>query len=380
MNNLEKKNIAIKITIYGSIIDLVLGVSKILVGVIYFSQALIIDGIHSLSDILTDIFVIIVSKYSHDHPDDKHPYGHARFETVGTILIGLILIFVAIFLVKDNLDLYFSNTPVSLPEWPTILMAIISIISKEWIYQKTVAVGKKIDSQLIIANAWHSRSDAFSSILVLISLIVSMLGYTNMDTLMAIIVSVLIGKIGWDFVWKSIVELVDTGLKKDNLIEIKKIIMSIHGVKGFHHLRSRQMANKTFLDVNIEVSPKISVSEGHEIAAWVSEKLIQLLPHVHDVTVHTDIESEKVERESHISENESEIKLLPLRDEIESIVKNFLDANEFELIEEIYIHYLKGKIHLNIFIKKDTDFSSIENKLKKSDHFEKISFFTRLNQ
>ena len=167
----SNKDLAIKATLIGSVIDLLLGVFKILVGLLFNSYALIVDGIHSLSDLLTDGFVLIVSKYAHEKPDEEHPYGHARFETFGTIVIGILLIIVAIFLAKDNIERFLNNESLVVPGWPTLLIAFISIISKEWIYRYTLKIGKKINSPLIIANAWHSRSDAFTSIIVFISLV-----------------------------------------------------------------------------------------------------------------------------------------------------------------------------------------------------------------
>ena len=157
-----------KVTIIGALIDTLLGLLKIGVGLVSHSSALIADGIHSLSDLFTDLIVIVILRISHKGPDENHPWGHGYFETVGTALLGSILIAVAGAMAYDSTLNLLSNETLPIPEWPALAAALLSIILKEWIYQYTVRIGRKIGSDLLIANAWHSRTDAISSVVVFI--------------------------------------------------------------------------------------------------------------------------------------------------------------------------------------------------------------------
>ena len=369
-----KKKKAFKVTLWGSLVDLCLGVAKVLTGSLFHSQALIIDGFHSLSDLLTDGFVLIVSKYSYDHPDEEHPYGHGKFETLGTIVIGVVLMSVAIFLAIDNLQIFLEDTPRVNPGWPTLIIAAMSIIAKEFTYRFTLKVGNELKSQILIANAWHSRSDAYSSILVFAGLIFSIAGIPKVDLFMAIVLSFFIGKVGWDFIWGSIKELVDTSLDAETRKEIKKVIHSIDGVKGLHNLRSRKVGEKAILDVNIEVSPRISVSEGHEIATWVAYSIKRQVQNIYDVTVHTDVEDDRDNEQDFIS---YEKELLPLRKEIEHNICDEIGEDSFNKIESIIIHYYKDKIGLDIYCCKDTtlDVEDIKIKILKNELVKAVKFY-----
>ncbi|MFT6632926.1 MAG: cation diffusion facilitator family transporter [Bacteriovoracaceae bacterium] len=372
-----KKKKAFKVTLWGSLIDLCLGVAKIVTGSIFHSQALIIDGFHSLSDLLTDGFVLIVSKYSYDHPDEEHPYGHGKFETLGTVVIGVVLMLVAIFLAIDNLNILLGDAPRMNPGWPTLIIAAISILAKEFAYRFTLKVGKELKSQILIANAWHSRTDAYSSILVFVGLIFSIVGVPKIDLFMAIVLSFFIGKVGWDFIWGSIKELVDTSLDAETRKEIKKVIHSIDGVKGLHNLRSRKVGDKAILDVNIEVSPRISVSEGHEIATWVAYSIKGQVQNIYDVTVHTDVEDDRDDEQDFIS---YEKELLPLRKEIEKNITDEIGEDSFKNFDSIIIHYYEDKVGLDIYCCKDInlDVEPVKSKILKNNLIKEVKFYRPL--
>ena len=189
MNNEQKIKKARSITLLGSFIDLILGVLKIFVGKIYFSQALITDGVHSLSDLLSDFFVYIMAKVSFSKADDEHPYGHGKFENLATTVIGTLLILVAMKMAYESYELLFMAKERTKPGMLTILIAVISIISKEWIYRKTLKVGEELKSSMIIANAWHSRTDAMSSLLILVGLVGAIFINEKIDLLVAFAVS-----------------------------------------------------------------------------------------------------------------------------------------------------------------------------------------------
>ncbi|MAX66159.1 MAG: cation diffusion facilitator family transporter [Bacteriovoracaceae bacterium] len=374
---MDTKKLAIKATLIGSVVDFLLGVGKILVGKVFFSQALIVDGIHSLSDLLTDAFVILVTKFSHEAPDKNHPYGHGRFETLGTVVIGVLLMLVACFLAYDNIMRLFTLRIPVVVGWPTIFIAVLSVLSKEVIFRYTFSVGKKIKSKMIIANAWHSRSDAITSALVLVGLGFSYFGYHKVDLFMALVLSGFIAKVGWNFIWDSVKELVDTSLSADKVETIREMIRDIDGVRGLHNLRSRRVGDKAILDVNIEVSPFISVSEGHEIATWVAQTIISKGDNIYDVTVHTDVEDDRVEGAEFLTH---EKRLRPLRAEIKLKIESILEADLYNKITKFQVHYVKNDLILDIYFNEDSnDIKEIRRKLSQETLFSQVRCYLELD-
>lgn len=337
-----KSKEAQKITVYGAIVNIVSGIIKVVIGILYGSHALVIDGIHSFSDLVTDVFVIVIAKFSHVEPDEEHPYGHGRFEALGTVAMGTILIGVSGIIAYENIVKLFVQTSFVIPAWPTLIAAIISIGLKEWAYQFQMKVGKKISSPLIIANAWHSRSDALSSLAVLIGLIFTMFGLPWIDIVMAIIVAIMIGKIGWDFLWTAVQDLVDTSLEPELMKSVKEKILSVNGVKSMHNLRSRKVGEKAILDVNIEVSHHITASEAHEIATYVSVDVVKDIEEVIDITVHVDVEDDSEDGMAFTSVNRS---LLPLRNIVEKEIFSRIDVPE---ILHVDLHYNGAKMIVDL--------------------------------
>ncbi|NVK00177.1 MAG: cation transporter, partial [Oceanospirillaceae bacterium] len=182
----QRRKAAERVTLIGSVVDLLLGLSKIIVGFIANSSALIVDGVHSLSDLATDFMVILVLRISHQEPDKNHPWGHGRFETVGTVALGVILIAVGATLAYEMLVRAFNTTEIVVPTWPALVVAALSVVSKEAIFRYSLKIGKELKSDLLIANAWHSRTDALSSIIVFVALIGAMLGVWWLDALAAV--------------------------------------------------------------------------------------------------------------------------------------------------------------------------------------------------
>lgn len=351
-----------------------MGIAKVIVGFIWNSHALIIDGLHSFSDLATDVFVILITRFSNEAPDEEHPYGHGKFETIGTLTLGSLLFATAGALGFESMQRIFSGEVVAVPGWPTILVAAASIIIKEVFYQLTKRVGVKHNSKLIIANAWHSRSDAISSLFVLIGIVLTIFGLNYMDGIASMIVVFMIGKIGWDFVRASLSELADTNLDKGKQKEFFKTILEIDGVVDAHNLRTRKMGPQIVIDVNIQVPEDISVSEGHEISSWVAKVLIEKYEDVTDVVVHTDVENDMV---SAFTSNK--IDLLPLRnivlDELNSAWKGDFDLSSAEFIR---LNYLKNKIEVELFLseKKPEDFfGRLKEKAQKISWFKDITIF-----
>lgn len=251
-----------KTSVVGAIVNLVLTVVKIVFGIIGQSTALVADGVHSLADLSTDLMVWFAAKYSNQPADKEHPYGHARIETAFTVGLGVVLIITAIGIVVDsgqrllNPDTLLQPTPI------VLLIAAISIIANEGLYQYTMRIARDFNSNLLKANAWHHRSDAISSIVVLIGVAGSLMGVPYLDAFAALGVAYMIGKIGWDQAWSSIRELIDTGMEPKTAAAVARIIENIEGVQSMHMLRSRRMGDSYLVDVHIEVDERLSVSEA----------------------------------------------------------------------------------------------------------------------
>lgn len=340
----DESRFATHVTLVGMLLDIALGGLKILIGTLFHSYALIADGFHSFSDAASDIMVIILMRFGREDADEDHPYGHQRFETFGTVLMGFLLIGVAGALAWDSFSrVVFEPEQLIAPGWPVLLAALASIIGKEWIFHYTRRAGERIRSDLIIANAWHSRSDAFSSVIVLVAAAGAMAGYPWLDAVAAIGVALVVAKIGWDLAWESLKELVDTALDADSIQTMRELAMQTEGVHNVHCLRSRRMGGDILLDIHLQVSPAISVSEGHQIGLRVIQRIREAFPHLRDVTYHVDAEDDE--------ENPSERRILPNRSEVlEALQAHWAAMIDFDQVGPIRLHYLGNQISVELFL------------------------------
>jgi cation diffusion facilitator family transporter len=325
--------------VIGGVLNLVLSILKIGVGWLGQSHALIADGFHSLSDLLTDGLVYFAAHHASQEADEEHPYGHARFETLATVILGALLIAVAGAIIWDAISRFFNDETLSYG-WLVIVAAVVSIISKEVMYHLTLKTAKETKSELLKANAWHHRSDAISSLVVLVGVGLEMAGYKYFDSIAALIVGLMVVKIGFDLVMDASKELVDTALEPDKVEQIKQVILSVDGVKELHFLRTRKMGGMALVDVHILVSPMISVSEGHLISETVRLSLIEQIDNIGEVMVHIDPEDDEIVSPS---------VALPVRKDL--LIK--LDAAWEQVVEKdqvkrINLHYLDGKIVVEI--------------------------------
>lgn len=337
-----------RVTLIGMVIDVILGVLKITFGLVSHSYALIADGLHSFSDALTDILVIAITRYSRLEPDEDHPYGHERFETLGTVFLGCLLIAVAGAMAWDSVMRLITQTSIEIPTWPALMIAAISILAKELIFRYTHHIGTLIKSDLIIANAWHSRTDALSSIVVFIGIAGAMSGFGWLDAAAAVVVAIMIAKVGWDLSWDSIKELVDTAIPPEETDELRQFIKQTPGIQNVHDLRSRHMGPDIILDVHLQVRPSISVSEGHQIGLIVTERLKKQYSHIREVTFHIDAEDD-----DHNGEHATTA-ALPLRDEVIRTLKNtWAKSIKIEDEHNINLHYLNNQISVELFIKSN---------------------------
>lgn len=337
----EERYIAIRnITWLAITINILLTLLKIIFGIVGHSQALIADGLHSLSDLLVGIMTLIGAKYSTQPPDLRHPYGHGRIETLVTIFGGGLLLLMAIGLLIDVQRRLWEPALLLQPTSISLAAAILSIAIKEAIYQYTIYVAKLVHSPMLRANAWHHRSDAISSLIVFIGVGGSMLGLLWLDAVATIAISFMIGYIGLSLILPGIYELIDTGLAEEQLMEIQKIALSVNEVRGLHQLRTRKMGISVLVDLHILVDPRLSVSEGHKISNAVRTRLMTNMPEVTEVLVHIDIENDDLAR---LTAN------LPFRNEIMArLQQNWQSLQAAHAIEQITLHYLAGKVTVDI--------------------------------
>ncbi len=332
----QRKKETNRITLWGVAVNLFLAVIKVVGGIYGQSQALLADGIHSLSDLASDAMVLLAVKHAGEDADEDHPYGHARYETLATVALGLLLMIVAGGIAYKAVLRLEHPEEIMMPAFFTLIIAAISIISNEWLYQATHRVAQKIRSPMLEANAWHHRSDAVSSIVVLIGIGATYLGYPLLDAIAAILVALMIAKIGLDLSRQSLQELVDTALEPEMVEQIKQTILRIDDVRELHLLRTRRMGHHALVDVHIQVSPKLSVSEGHHITESVEDALCNKFEEINDVTVHIDPEDD---------ETTASCKNLPLRSELLLALNHEWAKHEtLRNIDDVTLHYLDGHI------------------------------------
>ncbi|MDT8404077.1 cation diffusion facilitator family transporter [Sulfuriflexus sp.] len=327
-----------KVTLIGSAVDLLLGIAKMVVGGIAHSQALIADGVHSLSDLATDFMVLFAAKHASRDADEDHPYGHGRIETAMTVALGAALILVSVGIAWDAVERLFAPETLLHPGWLALVVAAISVVAKEVIYHYTMHVAHKLRSRMLRANAWHSRSDAISSVIVFVGVLGAMSGLDYLDAIAAIGVALMIARIGQELAWHSIRELIDTGLDEERIVKIRETIKNVDGVVALHMLRSRRMGPDAFVDVHIQVQPKLSVSEGHQISEMVRRQLIDDIEEVSDVMVHIDPEDDEFAMDC--------CDLPDRRQIIARLQQYWAGIPEAKEINSYNLHYLNGKIHV----------------------------------
>ena len=330
-----------QVTLVGAAVNLLLSIIKIVIGVIGHSEAMVADGIHSLSDLLSDGLVYFAAHHARQGPDAEHPYGYGRFETVATMGLGILLILVAAGIVWDSATRLFQPETLLQPDVSVLFAAIFSILVKEALYHYTLRVGRRINSDMLKANAWHHRSDAISSIVVLVGVMGTMAGLVYLDAVAAVLVGLMIGKIGWELGWGAVKELVDAALDESRIQEIRKTIMAVGGVRDIHMLRTRSLGGAASADVHVLVDPRLSVSEGHMISASVEQRLKQRIDEISDVTVHIDPEDD---------ETAPPCAGLPLRAEALAMLDRLWTNNpEVAQRQRVTLHYLSGKIDVEVF-------------------------------
>ena len=285
---IEKHTAAKKSTLVSVFVNLCLGTFQIVTGFFSGSQGLIADGIHSFSDLVSDIVVLIANKHSSKDPDEDHHFGHYRYETAATAFIGLSLIGVGILMIwHAGYKIAYSDEIVEI-KIIALWVALGALVIKELLFRYMLHVGEQVKSAMLIANSWHARSDAASSFVVAIGIVGALFGYGVFDIIAALVVGLMIVKMGWDFSWDALHDLMDRSVSLEEDKKITNIILETKGVKGIHDLKTRKMGDMILVDVHIEVDANISVREGHDIAVAARLAVMTSMPAVLNVMSHVD--------------------------------------------------------------------------------------------
>lgn len=268
-------------------VNLFLASAQVVIGVYARSQALIADGLHSLSDLVADGVVLFAARHSHAEADAEHPYGHARFETAAALAIGLILLGTGVGLVWSAGVKLHDGQSVDAVHPLALAAALITLVAKEGLFRYMRRVGERLKSSMLIANAWHARADAASSLVVALGIGANLLGYHSMDAVAAVIVGFMIVKAGWGFSVDAFHGLTDHALDPEEIARIRQTIEAVDGMRGVHELRTRRMGDWAVIDMHVEVDEHLSVSEGHYIAEQIAAQ-VKAAHRVAECTVHID--------------------------------------------------------------------------------------------
>jgi len=268
-------------------VNIILTILQLIIGVVAHSQALVADAIHSMSDLLGDGVVLVANAHSHKAPDDNHHYGHLRFETAASVLLGVLLMGVGAGLLWAAFGRL--QNPADIPQVhpAALVVALFVIAGKESLFRYMRNVGERIRSTMLIANAWHARSDAASSLVVALGIMANLAGFSVADSLAALIVGLMIARMGWKFFSRSFGDLLDKAVDSATQDRIRQHLLDTPGVLGVHDLKTRKLGDMIWVEVDLEMDGSLSIAEGHEIAVRARARVIEN-EHVLDVMTHFD--------------------------------------------------------------------------------------------
>lgn len=324
------------------LVNLLLTVVQLIVGWLAHSQSLMAHGLHSFSDLLSDFLVIYASRQSVHPADHAHPYGHARIETAATLILGASLVLIGGgILWESGMRLQHVET-LPVIELSAFWVAVATVLAKEGLYRYLIAVARRLRSQLLIANALHTRADAASALVVVVGIGGALLGWSFLDLLAAALMGFMILRMGGALAWGALKELIDTGLDEVRVAAIRQTLLQTPGVRGLHQLRTRRMAHQALVDTHVQVDSRISVSEGHRIAESARARVLREHPDVLDVLVHIDPEDD-MDPDLFAIHLPGRAALL---DELRPVLAGLPPA------EKVVLHYLGGRIEVELYVSR----------------------------
>lgn len=256
-------------------VNLVLSLAQIAAGILAKSQALIADGIHTLSDLVADFVVLFASHHSQKDADEDHPYGHQRFETAASLVLGALLLAVGLGMLWSAAANLQNPESIASVHITALWVAAGALTAKELLFRYMLKVAKQVKSSMLVANAWHARSDAASSLVVGVGIIGNLLGYPILDPIAAAIVGFMVTRMGWSFGWDALHDLMDRAVDVAEVQAIRQTLLDTPGISNVHDVRTRKMGDMIVVDAHLEVNAKLSVEQGHDIAVAARNRVMQ---------------------------------------------------------------------------------------------------------
>ncbi|WP_207911160.1 cation diffusion facilitator family transporter [Roseateles saccharophilus] len=257
------------------LVNLLLSATQIAAGLLTRSQGLVADGVHSLSDLIADFVVLLANHHSQKDADEDHPYGHHRYETAASLVLGLLLLAVGLGMLGSAITKLQQPDAIPRVHMAALWVALGALTSKELLFRYMLAVAKRVKSSMLVANAWHARSDAASSLVVGIGIIGNLAGYPILDPIAAAIVGFMVAKMGWEFGWDALHDLMDRAVDEEEVAAIRRTLVETPGVMDVHDVRTRKMGDMVVVDAHIEVAADLTVEAGHEIAVEARRRVLQ---------------------------------------------------------------------------------------------------------
>ncbi len=283
----ERVRAASKTTWVSVFVNLFLSIFQIVVGIFAKSQGLIADGIHTLSDLIADFIVLFANHHSQKDADEDHPFGHYRFENAASFILGLLLLGVGVGMLVVATEKILNPEQIPKVQAVALYIAMLALVGKEFLFRYMLKVAKKVKSSMLVANAWHARSDAASSLVVMVGIGGNLLGYPILDPIAALIVGLMIIKMGWEFGWEALSDLMDRAAAEHEIQAIEQTFLATEGILGVHNIRTRKMGDMIIVDAHIEVDGTLNVRQGHDISVNARNRVMQQ-HRVIDVITHID--------------------------------------------------------------------------------------------
>ncbi|MFP3890755.1 cation diffusion facilitator family transporter [uncultured Ralstonia sp.] len=338
----DRQQSAERSTIVSAGVNCVLSVCQIVAGMWSHSQGLVADGLHTLSDLIADGIVFIANRNSHKGPDEDHQYGHARYENAASLGLGLLLLAAGGGMIWTAVESLRSPHGPEAVHGLALWVALLALASKEGLFRYMLAVAKRIGSRMLIANAWHARSDAISSLVAAIGVAGNLMGLRWLDPIAACVVGLMIARVGLKFGWEALNDLMDRALPPSHVQAIRASLAATPGVLSVHDLRTRVTGDQALVDAHIEVDPRVSVSEGHAVAvrARASVLAVQSDMPVLDVQIHVDPRERAYTDPLH----------LPDRDAVAALLAEVLPHAGALDARDCVLHYVDGAVELDLIL------------------------------
>ena len=338
-SSVEKSNVARKTTFVSIVLNTILMALQIIIGVFAHSQALVADGIHSLADLVSDFVVLLANRHSGAKPDADHNYGHSRYETVASLFLGGLLIAVGVGMLWRAGTRLANLGDIPAVHMSALVVAVIVLVSKESLFRYMLREAQRVRSAMLIANAWHARSDAASSLVVAIGIVGSLAGVRLLDPIAAAIVGFMVARMGWVFGWDALQDLSDRALDEAAAADLRALLVDTPGVLDVHEMRTRKTGDLALVDAHILVDPLISVSEGHYIAETARARLLTD-SRVLDALIHVDPEDDMHVRS---------VANLPPRENVAARLREALAEHDVQ-VEGVTLHYLSTGLQIRVVL------------------------------